>query len=149
MYVTVNSILRIDRQSSKHLGSCGCLTEKLGPLHILWGGYGEISSDYWRIIRQHCKRGKNRIIPFDLSIEYAWDLFLKQDRKCSLTGIELIFSGRGRDMKQTASLDRIDSNKGYEVGNVQWVHRDINNMKQAFSQSHFIEMCNLVSRKMS
>lgn len=32
-----------------------------------------------------------------------------------------------------------------EVGNVQWVHRNINIMKNSFSQEYFIQMCNLVS----
>lgn len=27
-------------------------------------------------------------------------------------------------------LDRVDSNLGYEIGNVQWLHRDTNNRKQ-------------------
>lgn len=38
-------------------------------------------------------------------------------------------------------LDRIDSSKGYIEGNVQWVHKDVNMMKQNYSQKYFIEMC--------
>jgi hypothetical protein len=41
----------------------------------------------------------------------------------------------------TASLDRIDSSKGYVIDNVQWLHRDINMMKQRFSQEYFINIC--------
>lgn len=149
MYVEVNTLLRIDRNTSKYLGSCGCLSLKEGSNHFLWGGYGEISSDYWRIIRYHCKRGKNRIIPFEITIDYAWNLFLKQNRKCALTGIEIFFVGRSKTdsgkVRQTASLDRIDSKKGYQQGNVQWVHKDINNMKQEFDQKYFIEMCKKVA----
>ena len=45
---------------------------------------------------------------------------------------------------QTASLDRIDSTKSYNVGNVQWVHKDINFMKGSLSENKFIEYCNLI-----
>jgi archaellum component FlaC len=45
----------------------------------------------------------------------------------------------------TASLDRVDSAKGYIKGNVQWVHKDINMMKQQYSQEYFIQMCRLTT----
>ena len=44
----------------------------------------------------------------------------------------------------TASLDRIDSSKGYIEGNVQWVHKRVNLMKGNMSTENFIEWCNLV-----
>lgn len=47
----------------------------------------------------------------------------------------------------TASLDRIDSSRGYVEGNVQWVHKDVNFMKQALSQERFVELCTLVAEK--
>lgn len=40
-----------------------------------------------------------------------------------------------------ASLDRIDSNMDYQEENVQWLHKDINMMKQQFDQDYFIQMC--------
>lgn len=75
-----------------------------------------------------------------------WRLFLKQERKCALTDLLLTFEKQKRGEK-TASLDRIDSSKGYVNGNVQWVHKDINWMKNRFSQERFIEMCKLVAKK--
>jgi hypothetical protein len=44
-----------------------------------------------------------------------------------------------------ASLDRIDSSKGYIDGNVQWVHKEVNEMKMQATQNEFIEYCNLVA----
>lgn len=46
---------------------------------------------------------------------------------------------------KTASLDRIDSGKGYEVGNVQWLHKDVNMMKRHYSTDYFKHLCRLVS----
>lgn len=45
------------------------------------------------------------------------------------------------------SIDRIDSSVGYVEGNMQWVHKDVNRMKQEFSESYFIETCRLVCRQ--
>jgi hypothetical protein len=47
----------------------------------------------------------------------------------------------------TASLDRIDSSKGYIEGNVQWIHKHINKMKNNFNESYFIEICKKISQK--
>ena len=49
--------------------------------------------------------------------------------------------------KNTASLDRIDSSKGYVEGNVQWVHKMINMSKQQYSQEEFIDMCKAVANR--
>lgn len=90
---------------------------------------------------------KRRGINFAVSVEYLWDLFIKQNKKCALSGLDLDF-GIGKDGKnRTASLDRIDSNKDYIEGNVQWVHRRINVMKQDMTTEQFIVLCNLVTSK--
>lgn len=51
--------------------------------------------------------------------------------------------------EQTASLDRIDSSKGYIPGNVQWVHKDVNKMKLALSEKRLLELCTLIVQKFS
>lgn len=129
------------------VNSCGCLRKRTGSTNPKWTGHGEISGNFWDYIKIRCDRswsGRKRktVIPFEIDIKYAWELFLSQNRKCSLTGLVLKF---GRKNK-TASLDRIDSSKGYIEGNVQWVHKDINLMKQSFSQETFIEYCRLVTK---
>jgi hypothetical protein len=50
-----------------------------------------------------------------------------------------------KEKKQTASLDRIDSTKGYIKGNIQWVHKDVNKMKWNWNQSNFINWCKLIT----
>jgi hypothetical protein len=116
--------------------SCGCSHKRSGACNPLWQGHGEISQQKWLCITR--QRKSDRTI--DITIEEAWDLFLEQNRKCALTGIELSF-GRNNNEKATASLDRIDSQGHYTIENVQWVHKDINWMKNRFSQQYFIEMC--------
>jgi hypothetical protein len=123
--------------------SCGCLHHRQGNEHPSFTGYGEIWGGYFSSIKSGANDKRARKIEFNLTIEYLWELFLKQNRKCSLTGRELSFDKRGT-YNQTASLDRIDSSKGYVKGNVQWVHKDINRMKSDFDQKKFIELCGKV-----
>ena len=39
----------------------------------------------------------------------------------------------------------IDSSKGYIKDNVQWVHKDVNFMKQSLPQEKFIDYCRKIS----
>ena len=47
----------------------------------------------------------------------------------------------------TASLDRIDSSLGYVKNNVQWVHKDINKMKQELNENYFKNLCKIIAKK--
>lgn len=123
--------------------SCGCLNNRTRSNHPSWTGFGEISGAYFSEIKGNAIE-RHHI--FDITIGYIWDLFIKQNRKCALTGVEITFAKKGK-MFKTASLDRIDSQKGYVEGNVQWVHKDINWLKNKFDQDYFIEMCKLVAQK--
>lgn len=127
--------------------SCGCANKK-GSDRVQWTGVGEMSGEFWytHIVRS-ANGDKGRRTPVELSItkEYAWELFLKQNRKCALSGLEIKFPSKHKDKSYTASLDRIDSSKGYIEGNVQWVHKDINMMKRVYNNNYFIEMCKLVA----
>lgn len=119
--------------------SCGCrvgLREKCNR----WKGYGEIAHKYFYSTKQSAER---RNIKFDVTIEYMWELFLKQNRKCALTGEILTFPTSCKTYG-TASLDRIDSNKGYEEGNVHWVHKTVNIMKWSLSKEEFVNFCRKV-----
>lgn len=103
----------------------------------MYKGYHDLSGKRFSDIIYSAKK---RNINFDLKIEYLWDLFVAQDKKCALSKVD-IFMFRNRKHKSTASLDRIDSTKGYEVGNVQWLHKDVNNMKGSLTQTQCIELC--------
>ena len=74
---------------------------------------------------------------FEVTPEYLWQVWGEQAGRCAYTGLPLT---HGAD----ASLDRRDNAFGYVVGNVQWVHRDINRMKSDLSEVYFISLCRLV-----
>jgi hypothetical protein len=125
------------------INSCGCSQTRIGKQNNAWKGHGEISGAYFSGIKE---KARQRKIDFKISIEYIWSLFEKQKRKCALTGLEMQFPTKCKQ-RYTASLDRIDSNKGYVEGNVQWILGDVNWMKNNFSQDYFIEICQLISQK--
>lgn len=96
-----------------------------------------MTGSYWSSITQGAK---SRGISIEMTKSDAWERFSKQGGCCALTGLEISFQH-----PQTASLDRIDSKLPYAVDNIQWVHKDINRMKNAFPQAYFIRMCKLVA----
>jgi hypothetical protein len=126
--------------------SCGCQRVKFGGRHSQWGGCGDISGGWWgsKVVAPSRGYTKRRPIEVTITIEQAWELFLRQDRRCALTGLPLHFPKKAH-ADGTASLDRIDSGRGYELGNVQWVHKHVNLMKNKFDQNYFISLCRAVA----
>ncbi len=124
--------------------SCGCLKRRYKKENPCFNGYNDISGLFFA----HIKHGaKLRKLKFCITLQEIWDLFIQQNKSCALTGLPLRFQSSGLKTDGTASLDRIDSSKGYELGNIQWVHKDINKMKQDFPQDKFVEYCKLVATR--
>ena len=108
-------------------------------------GYKDISGSVLCVIKN---RAKYRNLEYNLDADYLWNLYQKQNKKCAISGISIKFApntGLYLKSQQTASLDRIDSSKGYIKGNVQWLHKTINKMKQDLSQEEFIQYCKIIS----
>ena len=115
--------------------SCFCIHSK---------NTGEITGTKWNIIKFSAKR---REIEFNITPEYAWEIYQRQNGKCALSGITLIFAKNKKEVIagiENASLDRIDSTKGYIEGNIQWLDKNVNYMKYNLSQQDFINICKLV-----
>ena len=84
---------------------------------------------------QRCAKARN--IEFTLTKEYLNNLFEEQNGICAITGDSL------NDINK-ASLDRIDSNKPYIEGNVQWVTVQANKSKHILSMQELYEFCRKV-----
>ena len=115
--------------------SCGCIVKETSS-NIHWRGYEQISLVKWHNIQRDALK---RNLSFDITLEYVWDLYVKQNGKCNLSGVDIIFTRNNKNM--TASLDRIDNAQGYIIGNVQWLHKDVNLAKRTMSNKDFIQMC--------
>lgn len=107
-----------------------------GSKNPTWKGYGEVPGKiHSKLKRDAIKRN----IDFDLTIEEISDQYENQNKLCAFTGVPLKF---GVD----ASVDRIDSQQGYEVNNIQIVHKDLNMMKKDMPNEVFIAWCKLVAK---
>jgi hypothetical protein len=100
-----------------------------------WKGFENIPGSYFCGIVDGAKA---RNIPVSLTIEQTQKLWEDSKGVCALSGISI-------EMGKTASLDRIDSGKGYSEGNLQWVHKDVNRMKNHFPQGYFISICKKIA----
>lgn len=111
--------------------------------HGNWKGYEEITGDFWNKIQNSAKV---RNLLFNITIQDVWELYIKQNRKCALSGVDIFFfKGYANRSKITASLDRIDSSKGYTKDNVQWVHKTVNNIKMNLDETVFIDWCKKIA----
>lgn len=152
------TIVRGSDLISKKVESCGCyrsetsrenikISHKKYPKSYGFKGIGDITGGYLSQIKHGAF---TRNLEYSISKEYLWGLYIKQNRKCALTGLDIYFGlfGGGKrwgKRDQTASLDRIDSKQGYVEGNVWWVHKDINNIKQDYSLFEFLGYCKMVT----
>jgi ribosomal protein S27E len=114
--------------------SCGCGNKFENSK--LYKGVGKLAQSKFSHIEWGAKK---RGFEFLITKEYAWDLYEKQNGKCFYTQLPINLNTRNNSM--TASIDRIDSNKGYIEDNVVWVHKDINIMKNKFSKEYFLMLC--------
>lgn len=114
-----------------HTKSCGCARGR-----AFQGGELICQDFYGRLTRG----AKHRSISVEISISDIENQLVAQNLKCALTGRTLIF-GKIPISKYTASVDRIDSSKGYTIDNIQILHKDVNLCKQSMSQEDFITMC--------
>lgn len=76
-----------------------------------------------------------------LDIDFLMKLYENQDGKCAISGKEMTYqSGRGR-IPTNISIDRIDSNFGYEVDNIQLVCIQANKMKAELNMDELQDWC--------
>ena len=98
-----------------------------------------------RLMKIAIRGAKKRSLEFNISVEYMKRLFLEQHQKCAYLKTELYLGCKSGDIYTNASIDRIDSSKGYIEGNVQWVHKKVNIMKQDMTNENFLELCRLIA----
>lgn len=124
---------RVKPYGRTSIKSCGCL-RNLNKRK----GYKDLSGSQWSTIK---KNAEKRNLKFEITEIYIWEIFEKQNRKCALSGKPIRLDAKNPwYRKTTASLDRIDSSKGYIKGNVHWVHKDVNCMKWGLEMKRFLQL---------
>jgi len=122
------------RLKSGRAKSCGCYKKR--KKNHRWRGYCDVSGRFVSEIR--C-RARTKQLDFDLTAQFLWSMWQNQNSKCAISGLDI-------SLDKNASIDRIDSSKGYVTTNVWWVHKDINKMKMDLPLDYFLKMCEIIAQ---
>ena len=103
--------------------------------------------DEFTKFRYHFRNIKSRNKEVDITLEDLRDVWNTQQEICPYLGVKLTLNSYGnikKDSITSASLDRIDSSKGYVKGNIQWVSRAVNLMKNDMSENELLKIFDLI-----
>ena len=89
-------------------------------------------------------RANKKGIPFNLTKEYLKELWDKQEGKCAISGIEMTFDQCKGRTATNVSIDQINPNEGYVVGNVQLVCMAMNQFKSDFGMDEVYMFCEAI-----
>lgn len=105
--------------------------------------------DEYTGFRDFIRRAKYRDNLGNLTLDDLKTQWEKQKGICPYTGIKLILPSYSKNKKHSihelASLDRTDSNKSYEKGNVVFVSTPINYMKNSMTEEETIAFCKKIA----
>lgn len=125
--------------------SCGCLHKEIAGSYKIKEYYKDVPVSFFN---KNVRSARKRKLEFELTIEDIWDIYEKQNKKCFYTNFPIGFNDQTLScgiLGSSASVDRIDSSKGYTKDNCCLVFKDINFMKQDFSKDKFIYYCKIIS----
>ena len=88
------------------------------------------------ILSKAKKRSKKKNLEFNLTLG---DLINIKNNTCPILGHEILYKS-GIDNKRSASLDRVDPNKGYIKGNVKIVSYEGNSLKNRNNYHSAVKM---------
>jgi hypothetical protein len=139
----IERAIRADHLVTGHTKGCRkCMeSSNKGSTNPNWKG-GELMGA--SLLASYRFSAKRRNLPFNMTIKDIEEVYHSQDGKCRFTGVDLTFPKTSKGSDYTASIDRIDSSKGYNKDNIQLVYKSINIMKMALPDDEFIRLCTLV-----
>ena len=95
------------------------------------------------LFKQSREGARKRKIKFSLTRDNIYTLLENSKGKCAISGMDM---STHFNCLLKASVDRIDSNKGYTMNNVQIVASIVNKSKNVLSDAEYVEMCVTVAR---
>jgi hypothetical protein len=99
---------------------------------------------------QHNIKKRSKQLSISITSDDIKELYTKQEGLCALTGLKMTFDTYMIKQQQhiinkyNMSVDRIDSNKGYDKDNIQLVCAIINRMKTDLTDAEFIKLCGII-----
>jgi len=116
--------------------SCKARRKNCGRDSFSWKGYEDMPGQYLSIIKSTSRKRELQVL---ITTKDLWNQFKKQNGCCAFDGQPLTLFLTGRKVG-TASVDRIDSSKGYTPDNIQWIHKDYQSMKMDYNEDEFFAM---------
>lgn len=107
-------------------------------MNVLLGNPKRRYSYMLRLIRD---RAKLKGYEYNLTMENLEQMYTHQNGRCYYSGIPMTFATHDESL---ASVDRVDSNRGYTVDNVVLTASIVNLMKRDLSVERFTELCGIV-----
>ena len=89
-----------------------------------------------------CRRRRNKVLEYNLTLEYIKELLLKQEYKD-------YYTGQVPENYEDYSVDRIDSNLGYIEGNIVITTNRVNAMKNDMSTEEFKKLISDIYKNIS
>lgn len=86
------------------------------------------------------ERGLYRTLDVEIDSHDLLNQLKFQNFKCAYTGENLNVLGLNKS-KSNASVDRINGDRGYSKENIQWVSKNVNRMKNSFTEKEFLDTC--------
>lgn len=108
--------------------------------------------DKYTPFRYTFRNAKKRFKEFNITLDDLVDLWESQKGICPYTHIKLQlpeYKNIIEDQKIRASLDRIDSSKGYVKGNIQFISTVINYMKNTMSHEETVNFLKIINNDSS
>lgn len=98
---------------------------------------------HMKLIKAKSRKGGH---PVEVSVDYLIDIWRLQKGMCALSGLPMAFDESFPE--RSVSIDRIDCDKGYLVGNLRLVCSNINFMRRNMLDSEFYWWCKAVAENM-
>ena len=107
---------------------------------------GSWKSPFVRVLSRAVMASERKNLDLNLTLGYIVNLWFNQKAICAISGVPMVSpANRTKSKPNSGSLDRIDSQKGYVKGNVQWICLSLNFAKYKWTEKEFKNFLKIIS----
>jgi hypothetical protein len=152
-----SEVRRNNKIGRKNFCSLNCSATYYEVLKNFYGQHNEnlkiIKCDEYTKFREYLRRikirQKEKNIECTITLDDLLTQWTSQKGLCVYTGVELKHKSNrknecGCNYNNTASLDRIDSKKGYIKGNIQFISISANHTKNNMTHQEMLDFCKII-----
>lgn len=129
---------------AKNKGGIVFDAKQLTIFRMAWTAIETVKNSNGQVVETRVKNKELGFKDLDGLVIHIKLLFEQQEGLCALTGIPMELDKQQNDPELSCSLDRIDSDKGYDEGNLQIVCKFINSWKSSSRDEEFRRLIGIV-----